>query len=74
MVANGLSKLTQATVSTGNCRAAHAMRLVWHINWEDWVAIEPNGVVEYDMILYDMERKGASIRDKVTRRPCLVCG
>lgn len=32
MVANGLSKLTQATVSAGNCPAAHAMRLAWHIN------------------------------------------
>lgn len=32
MVANGLSKLTQATVSAGNCPAAHARRLVWHIN------------------------------------------
>lgn len=32
MVANGLSKLTQATVSAGNCLAAHAMRLAWHIN------------------------------------------
>lgn len=32
MVANGLSKLTQATVSAGNCPAAHAMCLVWHIN------------------------------------------
>lgn len=75
MVANGLSKLTQATVSAGNCPAAHARRLVWHINARCHRTQSYGGRRGHEVDEKGVEgEEEITHGDKVTRRPCLVAG